>query len=69
MLCPKGVDTVQYCVQCIICEHARAEKDGFWAVRGKRSEPADFANFYALRGKKDADSVKVFLEDILRVGF
>ncbi len=48
---------------------SRAEKEGFWAVRGKRSEPGDFANFYALRGKKDtADSLNLLLEDLLRVG-
>jgi hypothetical protein len=47
--------------------YCRAEKDGFWAVRGKRSEPGEFANFYALRGKKSADSLSLLLEDILRV--
>jgi hypothetical protein len=36
-------------------------------VRGKRSEPGEFANFYALRGKKSADSLSLLLEDILRV--
>ena len=36
-------------------------------MRGKRSEPGEFANFYALRGKKSADSLSLLLEDILRV--